>query len=196
MITMKFEEMKKIWDEQNQQSLYAINEEALHDHTRAKKQSAKHTSNFSEIFLIIANIAATAIILVSSFIKNNGNIYIYVLAGLMVITAVFVFVGRMRRKKRESNFEQSMLGDLNHAIANAAFQVRLSQIMRWYILPVGVLTTLAVWQNETQIWVLFLILLFFGIAWLAGGWEHRVYVRKKRELESLHKKLKEESNEN
>lgn len=194
MITMEFEEMKKIWDEQNQQPLYAINEEALHNRIRSKKQSAKKISNFSEIFLIIANIAATAIILITSFIKDSGNVYIYVLAGLMVVTAAYVLGGRLKRKKRGNTFDESMLGNLDHAISNATFQVRLSLIMRWYILPVGALTILALWQNQTQIWLLFLILLFFGIAWFAGGWEHRVYVRKKRELETLHAKLTEESN--
>jgi len=196
MITMEFEEMKKIWDEQNQQPLYAINEKALHNRIRSKKQSSKHISNFSEIFLIIANIAAAAIILITSFIKNSGNIYIYVLAGLMVVTAAFVFAGRIKRQKRGNTFDESMLGNLEHAISNATFQVRLSQIMRWYVLPVGALTVLAIWQNQTQIWILVLMLLFFGFTWIAGRWEHQIYVKKKRELETLRTKLTNENNEN
>lgn len=192
MIAMEFKEMKKIWDHQNQQPLYAINEAALHNRIREKKRSVEHTSSFSELFLIIANIAAAVIILTSILVKNNGNIYIYVLAGLMIVTAAFVFAGRLQRKRRENAFDQSMLGDLDHAIANATFQVRLSQIMRWSILPVGTLTVLALWQNQIQIWILFLILLFFGFTWLAGRWEHQMYVRKKRELEVLHTRLAEE----
>lgn len=193
MITMEFEEMKKIWDKQNQQPLYVINEEALHNRIRAKKGSAGHIANFSEVFIILANIAGAAIILISSYIKAKGDIYTYVLAGLMVVAAVYVFIGRIRRKRRESKFNQSLRGDLDHAITNATFQVRLSQIMRWFVLPVGILTILALWQNQTQIWLLLLILLFSGYTWYASGWEHQIYVRKKRELEMLNQKLAEEA---
>ena len=191
MNSMEFDEMKKIWDEQNQRALYAIDETALQNRIRSKKQSAKKISDFSEIFLIIANIAAAAIIIITSFIKASGNIYIYVLAGLMIVTAAFVFGGRLKRQKRENTFDKSILGDLDHAIANATFQVRLSQIMRWYILPVGTLTVLSLWQTQTPIWILLLILLFFGLTWFSGGWEHQVYLRKKLELEALRTKLTE-----
>lgn len=189
---MEFKEIKKIWDDQNQQPLYAINEAALHNRIREKQRGAEHISNFTELFIIIVNIAAPVIILISTFIKNSENIYIYVLVGLMIVTAGFVFAGRLQRKRRENAFDQSMLGDLDHAIANAAFQVMLSQIMRWSILPVGTLTVLALWQNQIQIWILFLILLFFGFTWLAGRWEHQMYVRKKRELKVLRTRLTEE----
>lgn len=196
MIPMEFEEMKKIWNEQNQQPLYTINEAALHNHIRSKKQSAKKISNFTDVFLIIANIAAAAIILITSFTKDSGNIYIYVLTGLMIATAAFVYAGHLKRKKRENIFDKSMLGDLDHAIANATFQVMLSQIIRWYTLPVGTLTVLALWESQNQIWFLFLVLLFFGFTWIASRWEHGIYARKRRELEVLHAKLTKEWNEN
>ena len=34
---MEFDELKKIWDSQNNEVLYAINEKALHDRIRTKK---------------------------------------------------------------------------------------------------------------------------------------------------------------
>ncbi|MTI86757.1 MAG: hypothetical protein FH748_02175 [Balneolaceae bacterium] len=193
---MKFEEMKKIWDKQNQQPLYAINEEALHNRIRTKKQRAKHISGLSEVFIIIVNIVSAASILVATFLKSNGNgdIYSYLLAGLMAATAAFVFTGRLKRKKREHLFDRSMLGDLDHAISNATFQVRLSQIMRWYILPVGLLILLDIWQTLTQIWISVLIFLFIGFIWFAGRWEHQIYVKRKHELEVLRAKLTDGNN--
>ncbi|CAN5457319.1 hypothetical protein BH23BAC3_BH23BAC3_25540 [soil metagenome] len=187
---MEFEELKRIWDQQNDEPIYAINEDALHNRIRAKKNSAGQTTNFSELLLLFANIAAGFFILIT----NKGNIYLYLLAGLMLATAAFIIVGRVQRKRREKSFDRSMLGELNHGIATATYQVRLSLIMRWYALPVGILTALALWQSQTSIWISFLVLLFFGFAWFAGGWEHRIYINKKHELEMLRNKLAEEKN--
>jgi hypothetical protein len=35
----------------------------------------------------------------------------------------------------------------------------------------------------------YVVLLFFALSYYAGGWEHNIYKRKKRELEVLKKKL-------
>src|SRR4051812_47574418 len=42
MITMEFDEMKKIWDSQNNEPLYAINEKALYNRILSKKKQAHH----------------------------------------------------------------------------------------------------------------------------------------------------------
>ena len=40
MISMEFEEMQKIWDEQKGETMYAINESALHKSVTKKKNAA------------------------------------------------------------------------------------------------------------------------------------------------------------
>jgi hypothetical protein len=82
-----------------------------------------------------------------------------------------------------------MSGDLDHAISVATYQVRISQIMLWNIVPIGALTTLGLWEAGKPIWIAMVVLLFFALSYYAGGWEHHIYKRKKRELEVLKKKL-------
>ena len=60
---MEFEEMKKIWDSQNNEPLYAINEKALHNHIMSKKKTGYHITNTSELLLIIVNACAGLFIL-------------------------------------------------------------------------------------------------------------------------------------
>ena len=85
-----------------------------------------------------------------------------------------------------------MLGDLEHAIANATYQVRLSQVMRWNNLPISLFLLIGFWENGKPLWIVAVVLIFFSLVHYASGWEHNIYKSRKRELESLRKKLKEE----
>ena len=58
----------------------------------------------------------------------------YLLSAWMLGSALFMLVNRIRRIKRNNQFDRSMSGDLDHAIAVATYQVRISQIMFW---PIG-----------------------------------------------------------
>ena len=59
---MEFEEMKKVWDSQNNEMLYGINEKAMHNHILSKKKQANHITNASELILIIANATTGCVI--------------------------------------------------------------------------------------------------------------------------------------
>ena len=191
---MEFEELQKIWDSQNNQPLYVMNEKALHSRILSKKKRAYHITNISELLLIIVNIAAGSFIFGMSFFKpGGGSIPMYLLSTWMFACVVYVWINRLRRKKRDQQFDRSMHADLDHTISVAAYQVRLSQIMHWNILPVGALTLLGVWGGGKPIWVIGVILIFFALAYYAGTWEHNVYRSRKRELEILKTKLEEDT---
>jgi hypothetical protein len=189
---MEFEELQKIWDVQNNEPLYAINEQALHNRILVKKKRAYHTTNFSELLLIFVNTGTGCFILGMNFFTQKENIFMYLMSAWMLLTALYVFASRFRRIKGEDTFDRSMLGDLNHATAMATYQVRLGRIMRWNILPIGILSFLGVWGSGKPFWMAVLLLIFFAIAHYAGGWELNIYKNRKRELEILQKKLKEE----
>ncbi len=189
MITMEFDDIKKIWDSQDHRPLYAIDERALHKRIVAKKNRSRHIANKSEIILMVTNLLAPTLILIIDKIKDNGNYFSYILATLMVATAGFILYSRMQRKRTENQFNRSMLGDLDHAIAHAIYQVRLSYIMRWYMAPVVLLCFLSVWDKEISISLILFMVVFFTAAFFAGTWEHRWYTRRKQSLEALREKL-------
>lgn len=187
---MEFEELQQIWDSQNNRPLYAINEEALHKRIESKKNQVRHITNISELLLIIVNIGSGSLILGMNF---SGQIFMYLLAAWMFVTALYVLISRIKRIKGNNRFDRSMRGDLTQAISVATYQVRLSQLMRWNIIPIGTLILLGVWDGGKSVWVAVGLVVFFAIAYLAGGWEHSIYKSKKRELEILQDKLEKEN---
>lgn len=187
---MEFEELQKIWDAQNNQPLYAINEKALHNRILSKKKQGLHITNTSELLSIIVNAGVGCFIFGVNYFKHSGNIFMYTLSAWMFICALYLLVSRLRRKKANQKFDRSISGDLDHAISLAAYQVRLSQMLRWNILPIGILIVLGVWDNG-KFWFAVGMVMFFLLTAYATRWEHNIYRRKKRELEILKSKLDE-----
>ena len=186
----EFEELKQIWDSQNGQPLYAINEKALHSRILSKKKLTLHIANVSELLLIIVNSTACFFILGMNSFNTSANVFMYLIAVWMLGCALFLLVSRIRRINRSNRFDRSMLGDLDHAISVATYQVRLSQLMLWNILPIGIVSLLGIWEGGKSIWIAAGTLIFFVLAYYAGGWEHTIYKGRKRELEILQDKLK------
>ena len=186
---MEFEELKKIWDAQSNQPLYSINEKAMYNLILSKKKQAHHITNISELLIIISYMITGSFVLGINLFDQSGNISMYLLSAWMFGSALFMLVNRIIRKKGENQFDRSMSGDLDHAITVATYQVRISQIMLWNVLPIGALTLIGLWEGGKSIWIVVIALLFFALTYYAGGWEHNIYKRKKRELETLKKKL-------
>ena len=189
---MEFDEMKKIWDAQNHELLYAINETALHNRVLSKKKKAHHITNFSELFIMIVYTISGSLIFWVNYSKPVGNISLYLLTAWMYGSVLYVLISRFRRINGDSHFDRSLRGDLDHAVSVAAYQVRLSQISLWSVLPMGILLLLGVWEGGKSIWVAGLVLISFGLSYYAGTWEHGLYKARKRELEILKDKLENE----
>lgn len=189
---MEFDELKKIWDSQTKEPLWVINENALHKRIQAKKGQAQHITTISELLLIFVNMGMGGIVLGLTIFKGSHNLFMYLMGGWMLATALYVLASRIRRLQGENTFDRSMLGELNHALSMASYQVGLSGLMRWNILPIGVLCLLSIWEGGKSVWLLVCLLIFFVLVYFASGWEHRIYKGKKRELEGLQKKLQEE----
>jgi hypothetical protein len=188
---MEFEELQKIWDTQNNQPMYVINEQALHNRIVAKKHHVIHIAGFTEWRLIIANITAGGFILVSNF-KSHHNVFLYGLAIWMFGSALFVLIHRIGRLRDQHRFDRSLSGDLQHALVAASYQVRIARIMRWNVFPIGGLVLLSIWEGGQSIWFSLGVALFFILVFYASGREMGIYKAKKRELEVLQKKLQED----
>ena len=189
---MEFDEMKKIWDTQNNEPIYGINEKALHNRILSKKRQAYHITNFSELLIIIVYIGAGAFVLALNTFKPGVNIAMYCLSAWMFMVAFYMLFSRIRRIKASHRFDRSMSGDLNHALSVATYQVRISAFGRWNILPIGILTVLGVWEGGKSIWAIAGVVIFFVLVSYASGWEHNIYKTRKRELEILQDKLENE----
>ncbi|MEL6561327.1 MAG: hypothetical protein AAFQ94_24275 [Bacteroidota bacterium] len=189
---MEFEELKKIWDTQNNKPMFIINEEALHRTIQKKKNVASWISDINEISLMLIAIVTSAFLIIKNL--DNDNIYAFPPAIFLLLTGLYVLVGRIKRKKNENRFDRSVIGDLDHAIANTEFEIkRAKTFVWWYILPVMIPSFLNMMMNDAPLltWVLVfaaLVLSFFVVRWGLIKSQMPRY----RNLLSLRKKLLED----
>jgi hypothetical protein len=182
---MEFDDMKKIWDTQNNEPLYVLDEPALHNRIRVKKRKALHITNFSELLAIVVNVSAGGFVLGLSLYNRSANVYMYLMAAWLFITAAYCIIGRVRRLRSNTKFDRSVLGDIDEAIAVTTYQVRFSGLLRWNIVPMGILIVLGLWGGDRSIWLVVGLLVFFAITWYASGWEHNYYKSRRNEVQQL-----------
>ena len=186
---MEFDELKQIWDAQNNQPLYVIDEQALHNRILSKLRGGYHITSITELLLLIVNLGSGIFILAIDLSHKQGRIYMYLTAAWMFLTFIYILVSRIRRIRGNHRFDRSLHGDLEHAISIATYQVRLSQVMRWNILPIAALVLLSLWEGQKPIRAIVGVGIVFTLAYYVSGWEHGIYKRRKRELQKLQGKL-------
>jgi len=188
---MEFEELQQIWDTQNNKPLYVINEQALHHRIITRKQQVVHIARISEWLLIITNTAAGAF---TFWTNTTGHriVFMYVMAAWMFASAMYVLAGYIRRITTTPRFDRTLLGDLQYAVATASYQVRLSAVMRWNVLPIGAWALLGFWETGKPWWIALLVGAFMWLVFYASRWEHGIYQSKKRELQTLLNKLQQQ----
>lgn len=189
---MKFEDMKKIWDEQNQQHVYVVDEKQLHKSIQAKKYGTSEFVNRMEWMMILANVLAGVVIIFMNFNSHVVNIYSYILGCFLLLSASFIYSRRLKRLKDENRFDRSILGDLEHAISNANYRANLSYLMLLLFIPVGLLTVASAINEDKSIGTIFFIAVFVIVMWFIGRWEHRSWhLANKKRLEAMKEKLVE-----
>ena len=185
--------MKKIWHEQDQRTLYAIDGDALLKRVLNKKKGSKRLSGINEIGLIVINLV---VILVFTFkaLGPLGSVYKLLIPLFLVGSIAYIWYLRSRRKKSENQYGRTLLGELDHAIASRKYLENMSRTMVWwYLLPmtVPVLVGLMI-QGPFEIlqWKYLLMLGAFGLSFVLTRLEFkRVHLPKRRELEQLREML-------
>ena len=187
---MEFEDIRKIWDQQNTQPIYVMNDAVLYRQVVDRQRQARHITQVSELLLIIVNVGASAFIL-GTTLFGSRNVSLMVMSVWLGASGAWVLYGRVRRLRGAHNFDRSLQGELNHALSIASYQVRLARLGRWNALPAGVLTLLALWESNKSGWWLTAMVVLFTIAYVAAGWETNIYIERRNELEALQRKFDE-----
>jgi len=186
---MEFDEVKKIWDAQNNQPLYAIDEKTLHNRIRSRMNAVRHVTNISDWVLIVIYIGTVGRLLYRNPFKPGVNTFIYLEAVWILATVVYFLVIHLRRIKAGRQFDRSIHGDLDHAISLASYQVRLSEVIRWNLFPLGAILILSGWESGKLLRVSVVILVSYTLAFYVISIGLRLSKRRKRELRSLKEKL-------
>lgn len=189
---MKFNDLQKIWDSQNNKPMYVIREEVLHQKVLSKARKAGRTANTTEWILILTGLIAAGILVYFDFIKDEGNTFSFISVVLFSLITVYGLINRILRKNKAENFDRSVLGDLEHALSISEYQVSLSKGMLYGFWPaVFFISLLSLIMSDKPIWYSIIFgLLFIGVSFLSR-WEHRCYINRRNELRQLKEKLTE-----
>lgn len=192
----RFEELQEIWNTQNDQTMYTINEEALRYKVTSAKNSATHVLKRSEQVVMYASFGTSLFILFTNIIIKSTVISLYALALWAFAGGVYGLINSIRKKIGARQFDRSIKGELDHAIFITNYQVRLSYVMRLNIIPTGILITLTFLERgqlsgftSGLIILIIVSLAIFVLSFFGSRWEHNIYSTRKKNLEELKKKL-------
>ena len=184
---MEFYEIKQIWDVQDSQPLYVIDEKAL----RNRIQRKKHTvlTNISEWLLIISYLGVVCVLVGRHPFTPGSNKFLYLEAVWMFAIVVYLVVYQIRRIKAGRRFDRSIHGDLDHAISLISSQMHVSQVTRWNLLPMGVIMIFSGWESGKLFLVSTVIVVVYTLVFYATGKGLRLNGRRKRGLQVVKEKL-------
>ena len=188
--------MKKIWDTQKGEALYAIDQKALHNKVIVKKTKSARKANKLELTLIGSLLLASGMVWWAIITKSSYEMAQLVFATLLLIAAVAIFISRRKRLSWQNSFENSILGDLEQGLANATYQVNLSKAAALLYLTVTAFAVVSVFKEAEDWWKSALVLLLFTFGYIASRWEHRkFYVGQKKNLKAMKEQLMRLENE-
>jgi hypothetical protein len=161
---MNFEQMRVIWNSQNDEPLYAIDQAALHASVRRKSRALRRRVFWRDVREISIGLLAAAGFLVFGGmlalgredgwrrllgadveVSRSDAVTMLLVSGLWLFFAAYQLVSRMRQEQRERRFEPSLRGDLDRTISQAEYRIRMAtSIVWWGLLPVWLATLLFV----------------------------------------------------
>ena len=186
---MEFEEMKKIWDSQNNKPMYVIDEKSLHNIVKRKIKAAARKVNTFEYGMIAITVFVTIFSIVDGIRDSSWNDFLTAIAAIGI--TVYLIIHRRRRRRSENRFSQSLIDGLNNAIANIDYLIKQgTTFIWWYLLPFGLVTIISMSTKPNPIWLWGLIAAAFGLAYALASWEvRRMHIPKKKSLEALRSTL-------
>lgn len=192
---MEFNEMKKVWDSQNNQPLFAIDEVTLHKQVNKKIDSTKRSANKMEYGLIAINIFVIVFLTVKG-ILNDYDWLNFITAGAAFFILLYVVVGRQKRLQKGISFERTLLGELDNAISNMDYLIsRGKTFVWWYMLPFVCTILLTYYFKEESRgyahWVVMFIM-FIVAAWLPQWEVKNCHIPKRKTLLSMRHMLTQE----
>lgn len=194
---MDFEELQVIWNNQNHEKMYAINENALHTYIKRKGQSIKHILNFFEFVLIGINLFVGIWLTIESLDNNNPSTQ-SILAVFYLAFAIYSFIRRLIRRKEEKPFDQTIVGELDKAIWRVDYLMRQGKnVIVWYLLPLALILGIMSFFDTKRLLPAFGMMLAATVVTYFGyRWENKkIHLPNRHNLETLREKLTAQENQ-
>lgn len=130
---MNFQEMQVIWNSQQEQTMYGFDAEALHRQLQRRAKRVEREVSLAEIGIMVITLLTAMQQAWNPFLKGSDHDQLF---GAVVMLGVGAWMFRMRRKrlKMRSQFDATMLGDLDCAIAESKAHLFLARNFHWWFL--------------------------------------------------------------
>lgn len=186
---MEFKDLQKVWDQENQQPMYVFDEEAVNRMVIRKARVVKRLASINEWGLILIAFFTTFALLI---IGKDGA-YAILAAVVMLFSGAYVWWQRVQRLRKQQHLGQSILEEMEQAIANARYLVRFAQTFAyWFLLPTAVVALLRMNQRQASFAQWSWVIGCFVLSYLLVRWELRKkHQPRLRRLEELRNKLME-----
>jgi hypothetical protein len=193
---MDLKELQEIWNNQEEEQLFAVNQQALYQTIRRKSRSTRRWLEFLEWLLIGVNLAAAFFLVYDAF-QEGGPAFQYVVAAMYIAYGLYALGRRLIRRQAEMRFDETVLGELNKALWQVDQLIRWGRSLPlWYLLPLALAGSLSLILNSTAWWKAALLLLSVPAAYIGVRWEiNKWHLPKKRALQSLREQLLAAENE-
>ena len=211
---MDFEDMQVIWDSQNKQPLYGVDEAGLHTILRTKSQKFgrlifwQQTLSYLSSLLVITSIL---MILLANYaglldgppwaaLSGWDILALLVAMSCWVHFGVSIYFGQKRQKHRERQFTTSLRDDLDRGIEQTEYQIRTRKHLLLGFLPPSVGVALLMFvgfrMGSVSQWLLVpvIVVLLVNLVFESRSQQRlveREIVPRKQELETLREKLTE-----
>ena len=193
---MNFEELQVIWNSQNNETMYAINEDALYKYVKQKGKSIGGMVNLFEFILIGVNLLVGVWLTIEALDNNNTSTQ-SILAVFYLAFAVFGFIRRLMRRSEEKPFNLTIVGELDKAIWRVDYLMRQGKnAIIWYLIPLAVIFgVMSFIDTKRLLWAFGLMVVTIVATYFATQWENKKFhLPNKRNLETLRHKLTTQEN--
>ncbi len=164
---MNFDDLQKVWDAQSNAPMYQLNESALHQIVLRKSRKSARYADINDFGLMGIMLGCSVLLL----LLDRGSLYAYLSAVCMFGIAAYVAFQRWQRKRHNQAYDQSILGQLEQAIANTESEIRRSRNFVWWLLaPAAIPSLLNMFQSGAPIWKIFMITTAFVLSYFVTQW--------------------------
>ena len=193
---MEFEDLKKVWDTQNNEHLYAINESALHKQVIRKNITTQRNARINEISMIVLGLIVASFMITMGVINSS---WVFLPQGLIFLGITsYVMIDRKKRREIAGFSTGSVLNDLDQAIRTNDYEIkRQKNMLWWFFLPAVLAALLNLFKtNGIFTWaVIILLVTAFSLGLIVQKKSIKPYITKKNDLNTLKKLLTEADNQ-
>ena len=152
---MNLDELKVIWDSQNEEPLYTLDRDAVHKGVKNEGKAIQFCLNMFE-YISLLILFVLGIVVGSEPLFEGHAFHQYIDAAIYLAIGTFLALELRRRKRDEKQFDDSMIGDLDRAIFQLEVQNRRYRMFPWIVLGPMVLLTivkLPMYYDSKPLWL-------------------------------------------